>query len=392
MSRRYSASVALWTARVTLWAAGVTLWAAIPGAVPASAQQSDFTFYSPLAEAWYQAAESFEWTSTTLNNNAQRVQVSYRTFGSRSNPALVMLHGFPTSSFDFREMIEFLEDDYFVATLDFPGFGFSEKPQGDYSYMLADDARLVDHYVREILGLTSFSLFTHDRGVSVGLAFLGNYLADDSKAYEITYHFLSNSGMFRPLANLGAGQTTLLDPVRGPEATRIAQARPRRTEGTPVQLAYADIQVFNDGIGARLGVGKYLLERAANEYRWLENLPKSPIPVAYVWGLLDTVNPVRIANHVWSTYLNDRPVESSFWYMPTAGHYPQRDQPEEMAKLVRLVLTGGVPSREEEGTFMRSYARSRSPASAVFIGHSDIEAMVFPGAVKYTPAGYIIPR
>jgi pimeloyl-ACP methyl ester carboxylesterase len=371
---------------------GLALWAASLAVIPASAQQADFTFYSPLAEDWYQAAEAFEWTSTTENNNGQRVQVSYRTFGSRSDPALVLLHGFPTSSFDFREMIEFLEDDYFIATLDFPGFGFSDKPQGDYSYMLEDDAKLVDYYVREILGLTSFSLFTHDRGVSVGLAFLDNYLANENREYEITYHFLSNSGMFLPLANLSAGQTTLLDPVRGPAATALGQARPRRTEGTPVQLAYADIQTFNDGIGARLGVGKYLLERAANEYRWLENLPRSPIPVAYVWGLLDSVNPVRIANHVWATYLNDRTVESSLWYMPTAGHYPQRDEPEEMANLVRLALTGGVPTREEEGSFLRSHTRSRSPAGAIFIGHSDIENMVFPGAVEYTRAGYIIPR
>ena len=372
--------------------AGVVLFGASMVVVPASAQQTDFTFYSPLAEEWYQAAQRFEWTSTTANNNGQRVQVSYRTFGSRSNPAIVMLHGYPTSSFDFRQMIEFLEDDYFIATLDFPGFGFSDKPQGDYSYMLADDAKLVDHYVREIVGLTSFSLFTHDRGVSVGLAFLGNYLDNQNREYEITYHFLSNSGMFLPLANLFPGQTVLLDPVRGPEATARNQARPRRTEGTPAQLANADIEAFNDGIGARLGVGKYLLERVANEYGWLENLPRSPIPVAYIWGLLDPVNPVRIANHVWATYLNDRPVESSLWYMPTAGHYPQRDEPEEMANIVRLALTGEVPSREEEGAFLRTLGRRSSPASGIFVGHSDIGDMVFPGAVEYTPSGYIIPR
>ena len=372
--------------------AGVVLSGARMIAVPASAQQTDITFYSPLAEEWYQAAQRFEWTSTTANNNGQRVQVSYRTFGSRSNPAIVMLHGYPTSSFDFRQMIEFLEDDYFIATLDFPGFGFSDKPQGDYSYMLADDAKLVDHYVREIVGLTSFSLFTHDRGVSVGLAFLGNYLDNQNREYEITYHFLSNSGMFLPLEHLFPGQTVLLDPVRGPEATSRNQARPRRTEGTPAQLANADIEAFNDGIGARLGVGKYLLERVANEYGWLENLPRSPIPVAYIWGLLDPVNPVRIANHVWATYLNDRPVESSLWYMPTAGHYPQRDEPEEMANIVRLALTGEVPSREEEGAFLRTLGRRSSPASGIFVGHSDIEDMVFPGAVEYTPSGYIIPR
>ena len=361
-------------------------------AVPASAQQTDFTFHSPLAEDWYQASQFFEWTSTTANNNGQSVQVAYRTFGSRTNPALVLLHGYPASSFDFREMIEFLEDDYFVATLDFPGFGFSDKPQGGYSYMLEDDAKLVDHYVTDILGLTSFSLFTHDRGVSVGLAFLSDYLSNESNPYEVTYHFMSNSGMFLPLANLFPQQTVLLDPVRGPAETARRQALPRRIEGTPVQLAYADIEAFNDGIGARLGVGKYLLERVANEYRWLAILPSSPIPVAYIWGLLDPVNPVRIANHVWSTYLNDRPVESSLWYMPTAGHYPQRDEPEEMARVVRLALSGEIPTRDDEGGQLLSNARRGSPASAVFVGHSDIEDMVFPGAVRYSPAGYDIRR
>jgi pimeloyl-ACP methyl ester carboxylesterase len=226
----------------------------------------------------------------------------------------------------------------------------------------------------------------------VGLAFLANYLAKESNPYEVTYHFMSNSGMFLPLANLLPQQTVLLDPVRGPAETARRQALPRRTEGTPVQLAYADIEAFNDGIGARLGVGKYLLERVANEYRWLGILPSSPIPVAYIWGLLDPVNPIRIANHVWSTYLNDRPVESSFWYMPTAGHYPQRDEPEEMARVVRLALSGEVPTRDEEGGMLLSNARRASPASAVFVGHSDIEDMVFPGAVRYSPAGYDIRR
>ena len=173
---------------------------------PSREAQTGFTFYSPLAEDWYRAGEYFEWASTTRNNEGRRVRVFYRTFGSRSNPALVIFHGYPTSSFDFREMIPYLEDDYFVALLDFPGFGFSDKPQDGYSYMLENDAKLADHFVREILGLSRFHLLTHDRGGSVGFAFLGNYLAREEKEYEITYHFISNGGLFLPLANLSQGQ------------------------------------------------------------------------------------------------------------------------------------------------------------------------------------------
>lgn len=352
------------------------------------AQADDFVFYSELAEQWYRAGSTFEWTSTTADNNGQKVDVHYSTFGNPENPQLLLLHGYPTSSYDFRDMIGYLEDEYSIATLDFPGFGFSGKPQNNYSYLLEDDARLVDYFIQEIIKFDNFALFTHDRGVSVGLAFLGHYLDNPAPSYEINYHFLSNSGMFLPLANLTEGQTVLLDADKGPELIARLKSQARRTEGNPVQLAYADIQAFNDGIGARLYVGRYLLERVVNEYRWLDNLPRSPIPVAYIWGLLDPVNPIRISNYVWATYLNEREVASSYWIMPTAGHYPQRDRPEEVARVIRLALTGQVPERATEDDFMWTYNRGRSADDAIFVGHSDIQEMDFPGSVEYTPSGY----
>ena len=242
--------------------------------------------------------------------------------------------------------------------------------------------------MREVVAFDDFAIFTHDRGVSVGLAFLGHYL-DEDRPYTINYHFLSNSGMFLPLANLVPGQRVLLDPVRGPVAIAELKSRPRQTDGDPVGLAYADMQAFNDGIGARLHVGKYLLERMANEYRWLDNLPRSPIPVAYVWGALDPVNPLRIANHVWARYLNEREAESSFWVLPTASHYPQRDRPAELARIVKLALSGSVPSREDGDDFMLTWNRQRTEHDAIFVGHSIIEEMEFEGAVEYTPQGYV---
>ena len=90
----------------------------------------------------------------------------------------------------------------------------------------------------------------------------------------------------------------------------------------------------------------------------------------------------------WLTYLNEREVESSFWILPTAGHYPQREKPERVAKIVRLALSGGVPDREAENDFMRSYGRSREADDAVFVGHSVVRKMEFPGSVRYTPEGY----
>lgn len=352
------------------------------------AQDDDFVFYSELSRDWYQGGDYFEWTSTTEDNNDAKVNVFYRTWGDETKPKLVLIHGFPNSSFDYYKMIPFLEDEYHIAALDFPGSGFSDKPLDGYNYMLAENAEIVDHFVREVVGFEDFALYTHDRGVSIGLAFLGNYLDNPNPGYTVNYHFLSNSGMFLPLANLGAGQMRMLDPDTAAQMLASRAAQTRRTEGEPQSLAYSDIFAFNQGNISLIYVGRYLLERQANEVRWLENLPRSPVPVAYLWGLGDSVNPVRISHHVWDTYLNDREAQSSFWVLPTAAHYPQRESPEEVAKIVRMALTGQLPDRESESGFMRSYLSGRAADDAVFVGHSKIEELDFPSSIEYTPSGY----
>ena len=352
------------------------------------AQDDGFVFYSDLARDWYEGGDYFEWTSTTEDNNAAKVNVFYRTWGDESKPKLVLIHGFPNSSFDYYKMIPYLADEYHIAALDFPGSGFSDKPLDGYNYMLAENAEIVDHFVREVVGFDDFALFTHDRGVSIGLAFLGNYLDHPNPGYTVNYHFLSNSGMFLPLANLVPFQLSLLDADAGERMIQARSAQPRRTEGEPESLAFSDIFAFNQGNISLLYVGRYLLERQVNETRWLENLPRSPVPVAYLWGLTDNVNPIRIPNYVWDTYLNDREGKSSFWILPTAGHYPQRDNPEEVAKIVRMALTGQIPDREAESEFMRTYGGSRAAEDAVFVGRSKIEELDFPSSIEYTPSGY----
>lgn len=358
-------------------------------AVQAShAQQDDFVFYSELARQWHEGGDYFQWTSTTEDNDSAQVDVFYRTWGNPSNPKLLLIHGFPNSSFDYYKLIPLLEDDYHIAALDFPGSGFSDKPLDGYNYMLAENAEIVDHFVRETVEFDDFALYTHDRGVSIGLAFLGNYLDNPNPGYRINYHFLSNSGMFLPLANLVPFQLTLLDADAGARFIEARRNAPRTTEGEPEALAYSDIFAFNEGNVSLLYVGRYLLERQANERRWLENLRRSPIPTAYLWGLADNVNPVRIANYVWDTYLNDRAAESSYWILPTAAHYPQREQPEAVAKVIRLALEGRVPEPASEDEFMRRYEASREVNDAVYVGRSRIEPLEFPSSIEYTPSGY----
>ena len=367
---------------------GICLLFFLLTSLPVQSQLEEFTFHSELARSWLEEGSYFEWSSTTKNNNGAKVNIFYRTWGDPEKPQLLIVHGFPNSSFDFHALIPLLSDDFYIAALDFPGSGFSDKPLDGFSYMLAENAEILDYFVTDIVQFDDFAMFTHDRGVSIGLAFLGNYIDNPDPDYTLNYHFLSNSGMFLPLANLMEFQTAILDPVRGPQMIEFRKSRPRLTEGDPVEVAFADIFAFNDGVSALLHVGKYLLERAENEFDWLENLPRSPVPVAYLWGLTDTVNPIRIPNYVWLNYLNERDVESSFWVLPTAGHYPQREKPEQVEKVIRFALDGEIPSRDEENKWMYEYSNSRAAEDAIYVGHSNVRKMEFPGAIKYTPDGY----
>ena len=82
------------------------------------------------------------------------------------------------------------------------------------------------------------------------------------------------------------------------------------------------------------------------------------------------------------------PVESSHWILPTVDHNPHREEPEEMAGIIRSCLEGGIPAPDDEKPFMRARTRDRTATSPVYVGRSTAENTVFPGAVEYSPDGY----
>ena len=84
------------------------------------------------AEEWQVGGKFFTWQSTLPENHARPVKIFYVCMGDEAKPAIVMIHGFPTSSFDFRPLMTELQKDYRVGTFDFPGYGMSDKPANNY--------------------------------------------------------------------------------------------------------------------------------------------------------------------------------------------------------------------------------------------------------------------
>lgn len=96
------------------------------------------------------------------------LEVFYRQAGPVSAPALLLLHGFPSSSHMFRDLIPLLADRYHLIAPDLPGFGRSAAPPRDrFTYNFDHLAQVIDRFT-EVIGLNHFALYVFDYGAPVG--------------------------------------------------------------------------------------------------------------------------------------------------------------------------------------------------------------------------------
>jgi pimeloyl-ACP methyl ester carboxylesterase len=96
------------------------------------------------------------------------LDIFYREAGPKDAPTLLLLHGFPTSSQMFRNLIPALADKYHVVAPDYPGFGHSAMPPREkYAYTFDNLAKTVDEFTQK-LGLTRYALYVQDYGAPVG--------------------------------------------------------------------------------------------------------------------------------------------------------------------------------------------------------------------------------
>ena len=304
---------------------------------------------------WRSGGTQIRWRSSTAANSDAQVEVFTRRCGTPGAPALVCVHGFPTASIDYFALTRELGAEFDIFLLDFPGYGLSDKPPAPYVYSLYDDARLLIHAITNVWQLTRYMMLTHDRGTSVGMIALSMFATQDQGNAPAEV-MLTNANIYLPLANLTAFQTALLDPAT---ARRTADATtpemlaagmgattfmPRRTPADPEIVALAKLFAHNDGIGVLPDTIQYLNERAADETTWLAALSTNKINTSLVWGLHDSVSPIRVANFVWQEFLKNKPGRNRFWVLPTADHYLQCDAPQQLARVVRLTSAAEATS------------------------------------------------
>lgn len=133
-------------------------------------------------------------SSTNISYNTVRIDgldIFYREAGKKSNPTILLLHGFPTSSFMFRNLIPALADRYHIVAPDYPGFGGSSVPDvKEFNYSFDNLADVIDKFT-VALSLKKYSLYVQDYGAPVGFRLAAEHperiqslIVQNGNAYE----------------------------------------------------------------------------------------------------------------------------------------------------------------------------------------------------------------
>jgi pimeloyl-ACP methyl ester carboxylesterase len=267
------------------------------------------------------------------------------SIGEEAHEPLLMLHGFPTSSFDFTAVLDPLRQGRRVLLVDGLGYGLSAKP--DLPYTVALQADVVAAFVRQ-LGLTRFSLLTHDVGDTVGGELLARR-ADGAWAVEIVRRVITNGSIYIEQAHLTDGQQFLLGlpdeklppdaPVTAATLTRSLRETfsPEVTlppERSPEDLLPATVEQIMREEGHLLlpRLIRYIEERRRNQSRFTGAIESDPSPLHIVWGLDD---PIAVPSMV-DTLRAARP-DATADLLEGVGHYPMVEAP---ARFLVAVRTG----------------------------------------------------
>ena len=254
-------------------------------------------------------------------------------------PLLLFLHGFPSSSYDWRPLLD-LETEHPALAPDFLGFGLSEKPR-DHDYTLHWQADLVEELVRRRDSSPIF-IVAHDMGTSVATELMARD-QDGSLEMEIAGALLLNGSMIQGAASPTLGQRILRSAV-GPLFSRLSSERFFRQQfgsifspDHPLSDEEADDQLalLCAGGGRTLNhkTIRYMEERFKHAERWHGALANWPKPLALAWGMLDPVATEAVLDAV----LELRPA-AELTRFEDLGHYPQIEDPERVAGALRGAL------------------------------------------------------
>lgn len=250
--------------------------------------------------------------------------------GTGAVPTVLLLHGFPSSSYDFRGVVDRLGGRARL-TLDFLGFGLSDKPR-PHRYSLLEQADIVQDVVADA-GVGPVVLLAHDMGTSVATELLARDISG-GLPFDLQRAVLTNGSVIIERASLRRSQKILRGPL-GPLFARLTNKRgfirgfaelfsaqhPLSAEEAEAQWA---LLAREDGQRILHLLCAYLNERVRFAPRWHGAVRDWTKPLGFLWA---TGDPVATTN-VLDGLRELRPAADVI-ELPGIGHYPQIEVPDE---------------------------------------------------------------
>lgn len=253
-----------------------------------------------------------------------------------AGPALLLLHGFPTSSYDWRGVMDLLAPSYRCVALDFLGFGLSDKPVA-FSYSLFQQADAVEGLAQD-LGIERAHVVSHDMGTSVHSELLARY-NEGGLGFEIASSTFLNGSMLQWLATITPFQELLASNKTLPQVMELCNGGMdayvpglKNIMKRPEVITEEDRTVMHellrhqDGNRRLPAIGGYMRERYVNQERWLGALGATKAPLQFVWADGDPIANIEMGRELHKLYPKARYTELS-----GLGHFLLMEDPSAVA-------------------------------------------------------------
>lgn len=251
---------------------------------------------------------------------------------------VLLLHGFPTASWDWSWIWHDLVADHRLIAPDLLGFGFSAKP-ADHAYSIVDQADRCEALI-ELLGVSHFHIIAHDYGDTVAQELLARRNEGAGAWGLLSVGFL-NGGLIPEAHRPRLIQKLMhspLGPLMAKTMSRTLFAKsfsavfgPDTQPGEDELDAFWSLVRHNDGTRVVPQLLGYMPERKEKRTRWVGALQNAKVPLALINGSLDPVS----GQHLVETYREKVGSDACIVELGDVGHYPQVEAPERVVEAWR---------------------------------------------------------
>jgi pimeloyl-ACP methyl ester carboxylesterase len=281
------------------------------------------------------AASIKEWQSSGQSFDFEGHSIFYQVQGPKDAPVLLLIHGYPSASWDWHLQWPLLIKHFQVVTLDMLGFGFSDKPTrlsktSSAQYSIHTQADIFSALLRR-LNINQVHVLSHDYGDTVAQELLARSQNKEKKAINILSLCLLNGGLFPETHKALLLQKLLLSPI-GPFIAILASYKKFKKNFDyicAVPLGDEELKIlwslvkFNNGKPILAKLICYMRERKQYRERWVGALQESDIAIRLIDGLQDPISGAHMVQRYRQLIEHADIIE-----LEGVGHYPQLEAPE----------------------------------------------------------------